>query len=157
MAPRPVFSHRKWLRTENALLRAIMVAEIDADTHGMSADQWKRYTRMKRLADTCGARSRLAYDFYRNGWEYDTGWMLDREFVYRKPATWQYEDADAWNVVSNWLYTRLQAFIENQHRPDPRDNDAWFEWGRHVGRLQKAIRKADDRAAYYTDPNPYRD
>lgn len=152
MVRRPVFSHAKWFRLENELWRRVFLAEILADTHGMSADQWKRYTRMKALAKACEVRRRIALEFHRNGWEYDKGWMLDREFVYRKPATWQYEDGDAWNTVASWLYTRLNEFCDEPNRPDPRDEDAWYEWGRRIGRLRKAIQHCDDRTYYHDHP-----
>jgi hypothetical protein len=154
---RPVFSHAKWAALWLDLSRRRFLMECHAETRGMNAVEWKRYTRLKVLEQECERRKRVAWEFKRNGWEYDKGWMLDREFVYHRPYQWQYEGARAWTAVSNWLYTRLQAFIEAPGRPDPRDEDAWFEWGRHVGRLRQAIQACDYKAKYYTDPNPYLD
>jgi hypothetical protein len=154
MVRRPVFSSAKWYRFENELRRQLAVAEWLADSRGMSAIEWKRYKRLDALAQACKWRAEDAYEFYRNGWEYDRGWMLDREFVYRKPYQWQYAGAAAWNIVSNWLHDRIEAHVAAMHDIAPDDQQAWFAWGRRYGRLRHAVRYAEDRAAFYD--NPYR-
>jgi hypothetical protein len=154
MMARPVFSHAKWAALWLDLSRRRFLMECHAETRGMNAVEWKRYTRLKVLEQECERRKRVAWEFKRNGWEYDKGWMLDREFVYRKPYQWQYAGAAAWNIVSNWLHDRIEAHVAAMHDIAPDDQQAWFAWGRRYGRLRHAVRYAEDRAAFYD--NPYR-